>query len=785
MKTFREDRMSPFGRLRSLAGASLCLWSASALMAQNTAPQLTANRGLDVTQNDEVVITTTMLNATDLDAQGQASDPADIFFVVGVDAESPVVNLGTLLIRDVVTQREVQPLESITLQDIQDGIVSYRADVGDGLFDGFVFQVKDAEGLVAADGEFSYFTFPIRIEAVNTAPIAGSVTYEAGLGEVVEETLPATDNDLPAQSLTFSLVDPAPSKGTVELLDATSGVFRYSPNTGVSGTDVITFQVSDGEFSSASSGTVTIAMVNRPPSVGDARFTFTGGGASIGTLSISDADLPAQDLQVSVTKASERGEVVLLEGGRFQYTPAVGRFGEDGFEVKVNDGFADSETAQVRIDVSRRPVVGDLFMTMKNRSDNGDATATVALLDPDQFDFVGLSDGGLYESPLALVWSKWRGRIYAVEGEPGNDAQVLEIDPITGEQRVLVSDPLVFPLGLAASDDGYLYIGDVALPGSDSTSGHLYRVDLRDDSLTELNVDGITSPTGLALTDNDTLYVLEAADIGFFAGHSNADATILQIDLETVTATTLTSGGLLQDPLGIIQLDDGGLLVTEFRGDIIRVSASGEQSLFYDVEDGSPIISALTRDENDTIYGVGAYFDDGGDSSIIRITSLDPPTVETVVSGDFLGQLFGLAAMTEHADYDTWVHAYFPHMDLVDVAPELAEWADDMDPDGDTIPNLIEFALNLSPLHADDPAVVLEFYLAQGDTDHLSLALFRRLAHSELIYTLEVSANLETWTEITTPAAESSSGTSVIFEDTSDASANSPRFVRLKVTRAP
>lgn len=769
-------------RQRCLFGAGV----ASGVLAvsawgENTAPQLTANSGLDITQNEEVVITTSMLDATDLDAQGFASESADIFFVIGLSEQPSVVQFGKLLIRDIVTQREVQPLESITLQDIEDGIVSYRAEVADGLNDGFVFQVKDVEGLLAGDGEFTMFTFPIRITQVNTAPIAGNGALEVGLGEVSESTLPATDNDLPAQELTYSIVDPAPNKGSVELLDATAGTYRYTPDPGASGEDVITFQVSDGELQSESAGTVTIAMVNRAPVLVDMRVTALGNGASYGFIEVEDEDLPAQDMTFTVVTEPQRGQVIVRDSGYFQYIPSPGRFGEDGFEVMVNDGIDDSNTVTVRVDIQRRPVLGDILMASKFRDGDDGNSATVAMLDPDQGDFVGISSEGLLANVLTLAYSKWSGKAYVAEGEPGSGVRIVEIDLVSGDQRVLVSDPLVFVLGLTASDDGYLYLGNVALPGGEVTTGNIYRVDLRDDSLTELDIEGINSPTGLAIDEEGSLIVLDAEDLSLFSGNMDADATVLKIDLETENVSVLASGENLHDPIGILPLDGGELLVSEIGGDIVKISATGEQSLVYEASEGEPTITGLTMDENGNIYGIGAVLNDAT-PSIIKVNSVDPPDVSTLASGDFLGEPFGFAAITQYENYDTWVLAYFP--DYSASAGGVNAWDDAADPDGDGIPNLLEFALSLNPLSAENPDALIERYLKWDDDGGvMSFAFGRRMSETGLDYALDVSGDMDNWTTIDATEETSTNGTTIVLEDTVNVSGNEPRFVRLTVSR--
>jgi hypothetical protein len=71
----------------------------------------------------------------------------------------------------------------------------------------------------------------------------------------------------------------------------------------------------------------------------------------------------------------------------------------------------------------------------------------------------------------------------------------------------------------------------------------------------------------------------------------------------------------------------------------------------------------------------------------------------------------------------------------------------DADPDGDGIPNALEYAFNLSPLHADT-ARLPEGFLAAGPVTHAdyhALKFRRRSGTSDLTYYVQVSTNLTTW----------------------------------------
>ena len=99
-------------------------------------------------------------------------------------------------------------------------------------------------------------TVSIAIAPVNDAPVAtdGFLTTDQGIAAT--GTLLATDVD--GTPVTFSLVQ-AGALGLATLVDAATGEFRYQPNPGATGTDVVTFTASDGQLVS-DTGSIAITI---------------------------------------------------------------------------------------------------------------------------------------------------------------------------------------------------------------------------------------------------------------------------------------------------------------------------------------------------------------------------------------------------------------------------------------------------------------------------------------------------------------------------------------------
>jgi hypothetical protein len=124
---------------------------------------------------------------------------------------------------------------------------------------------------------------------------------------------------------------------------------------------------------------------------------------------------------------------------------------------------------------------------------------------------------------------------------------------------------------------------------------------------------------------------------------------------------------------------------------------------------------------------------------------------QSVCRGDFDGStpLEILATGSEPWDvdldlrctnYTEWVQRCFRR----DATP--AQTTPDADPDGDEIPNAVEYAFDLSPLHADRSELPAGF-VAVGPTqgDYHGVNYRRRTGTSDLRYDVQVSTNLTAW----------------------------------------
>lgn len=293
---------------------------------------------------------------------------------------APVNDVPVLQVSPVSTPEDVQAHGRVTGTDVDGDVLS------------FTISVNGSTGLAvidAATGAFTYtpaanaigsdsFTVrandgaawsepavvPVSITPVNDPPLAAPRTLF-----VVEDT-PASGtlagSDVDGDALTYAVVS-APAKGTVQIVNAATGAFLYTPAANANGADAFTYRVHDGTVSSApATVTIAIAPVNDAPVASNGSAT-TSGGVATGAVKASDVDGPALSY-VLVTNGAKGAVTLDAATGAFRYTAAAGATGEDQFTYRASDGTLMSNVATVTIRIAggnAPPVASNGALTTK------------------------------------------------------------------------------------------------------------------------------------------------------------------------------------------------------------------------------------------------------------------------------------------------------------------------------------------------------------------------------------------------------------------------------------
>ena len=169
---------------------------------------------------------------------------------------------------------------------------------------------------------------------MNDAPILGPINNQT-VDELTELmfTASATDIDLPANTLTFSLAGAVP---TGAMIDA-DGNLTWTPGEDQDGSHTFDVVVSDGILTDSQMITINVDEVNTAPvldMIGDQ--IIDGSGALTFTATATDADLPSNALTFSLDGAPA-GATIDPATGEFSWTPDANQGGPHTFDVVVTD----------------------------------------------------------------------------------------------------------------------------------------------------------------------------------------------------------------------------------------------------------------------------------------------------------------------------------------------------------------------------------------------------------------------------------------------------------------
>ena len=222
-----------------------------------------------------------------------------------------------------------------------DGTITFTPDPNFNGLTIIVYAVSDGQGGTCTA------TVTVDVTPINDRPVL--VPSEAATAEDTPVTLSPIDNASDVDGGPLTIISATSANGTVVINP--DGTITYTPDPNFNGTDVITYQVSDGNggFTTATI-TVTVSSVNDPPiAANDVADTDEERPVVIPILA-NDVDLDGDPLTVTNATAVN-GTVVINLDGTITYTPNVDFFGTDTITYTVSDGNGGTSTATVAVTV--------------------------------------------------------------------------------------------------------------------------------------------------------------------------------------------------------------------------------------------------------------------------------------------------------------------------------------------------------------------------------------------------------------------------------------------------
>ncbi len=206
-------------------------------------------------------------------------------------------------------------------------------------------------------------TINITVDEVNQSPVLAAIGNKSvDEGSLLTFTASATDPDLPANDLSFSLDVGAPLGATIH---PNTGQFSWTPPKGTSpGNHTVTVRVSDDGVPSLDDFetiTITVNDVNLPPvlaAIGNK--SGEEGSLLTFTASATDADLPTDNLSFSLDSGAPAGATIHSTTGEFRWTPTEAQSpAVYAVTVRVTDdgvpSLDDFETFNITVGLNQAP----------------------------------------------------------------------------------------------------------------------------------------------------------------------------------------------------------------------------------------------------------------------------------------------------------------------------------------------------------------------------------------------------------------------------------------------
>ncbi|MFN3859602.1 MAG: tandem-95 repeat protein [Caulobacter sp.] len=335
----------------------------------------------------------------------------------------------------------------------------------------------------------------IIVNPVNDAPETEEGSSALAEDGSIEGSLAGLASDGDSEELTFAL-STGPENG--ELVLNPDGSFTYTPDANFFGEDSFTWTVSDGEFTTSGTYSLTVTPVNDPPVAESVELSGDEDGAVIITI----AGLPNVDREV-LTVATINGEafdgsaeidggVLTMDGkGNLVFTPDADFNGAVSFTYSVTDGELTSAEETVDIVINAVNDAPELEGEANRTTDEDTAISGQAAAPTDIDSDAGdlgyvLVEGldGLTFNTETGAWTFDPTGIPAYQGLNQGESLTVQFQYAATDGE-LESDPVTVQIVIAGLVDA-VYGG----AGSDSITGtpfvdHLYGLD-GDDTLSGL-----------------------------------------------------------------------------------------------------------------------------------------------------------------------------------------------------------------------------------------------------------------------------------------------------------
>ncbi|MBU2997463.1 tandem-95 repeat protein [Cellulophaga baltica] len=415
-------------------------------------------------------------------------------------------------------------------------VISYTPTSGYSGNDQITYTVDDGSDSVNA-------TISITVSPLtNNEPVANDVSIsveENSSSNTIDLTNEMSDID--GDTLTVTFINPANGTATIS-----GTVISYTPTSGYSGNDQITYTVDDGTDSVNATITITVtALANNEPVANDVSISVEENSSS-NTIDLTNeiSDVDGDDLTVTI--GSALNGTATISGTVISYTPTNGYSGNDQITYTVDDG-TDSVNATISITVNAL-----------NQAPTAVATGPSSIFTGGTAQFYGDSSTDPDDDTLSYLWDFGDGGT-STEANPSHSYStaddytvILTInDGNGGTNSTTLTISVATPITFDSST------GEYTAPAGSTVTIILRSIGDMGKGDAIVNVDGVmivsnfyNTIDSFSLTDEESFTMPESGSVVITGSHDNlydSDGTVSYSSVNISNSESSSTQSLLMD----------------------------------------------------------------------------------------------------------------------------------------------------------------------------------------------------------------------------------------------
>jgi hypothetical protein len=253
-----------------------------------------------------------------------------------------------------VSDADNDPLTVSVLQQGTNGNAYVTGNTNGYYVPGSSLPLVDFLRYSVSDGQGGFATNTVSVNLTNRPPMLTNSDISASKGIAITNRAPAGDPDGDNWA---AYVAQQGTNGLASILNGTN--FTYAPNTNAPVSDVFRLYVVDGYGAGSTTNTVSVSLTNRPP-VAPAQTNIVVPEVT-NSVPLNAHDPDGDGLSYTMVAWPTNGTLSGAGSSRRYAFSGSNWYRQDAFAYRVNDGYADSGTGSVTLNVA--PFIREPYST--------------------------------------------------------------------------------------------------------------------------------------------------------------------------------------------------------------------------------------------------------------------------------------------------------------------------------------------------------------------------------------------------------------------------------------